>query len=186
MSTADTLAQDVATFIRLHRERWEGRGQSSIVMHEEQMERFFSEVGAAYVGDGRFRLILLEVEGRPIAAQIHAAAGGEVLFLNGGWDEAHAKFSPSVLCLLATLEDAFERGDRRLDLAPGAQQYKLRMADGDDPVAWTLLLLPRARLPLSVARTAPMLAKRRAIRFTKRALSDEQVQRLRALRQRGG
>jgi CelD/BcsL family acetyltransferase involved in cellulose biosynthesis len=182
ISTQETLRGDLDAFFRLHRSRWEGRGPSSIVESEDGVHAMLADVGAELLDGGRFRLILLELGGEPIAAQIHAAAGGEVLFLNGGWDERFARLSPSVLCLLAALEDAFARGDRRMDLAPGVQPYKLRMADGDDPVAWTLLMLPGPRLPLTYARTAPMLARRRLIELANRTLSEEQKDRLRRVR----
>jgi CelD/BcsL family acetyltransferase involved in cellulose biosynthesis len=182
LSTSGTVRQDVETFIRLHRGRWEGRGVSSIVRHESQVQALLTEVGETHADDGIFRLVALEIDGKPIAAQVHVAVGGEVLFWNGGWDEEYAEFNPSVLCLLAAIEDAFARGDRRCDLGPGAQPYKLRIADGNDPIAWTLLMLPGARLPLTLARTAPMLAKRRFLGLAKRSLTPTQVDRLRELR----
>ena len=183
-ATYDTLRADVDSFLRLHRGRWEGRGDSSIVAQEDRARAFFIEAGEAYVRDGRFRLFILELDGLPIAAQMYAAAGAEVLALNTGWDESYAKLSPTTMCFLGVLEDAFARGDRRIDLAPGALPHKTSLADGDDPVAWTLLMLPGARLPFTVARTAPMIGKRWAVRCAKRALEDEQIDQMRALRAR--
>jgi len=184
ISTGATVRQDVETLIALHRGRWEGRGSSSIVQFEQQTQAVLGEVGEAHADDGIFRLVLLELEGKAIAAQLHMGLGGEVLFWNGGWDEDYASFNPSVLCLLAALEDAFARGDRRLDLGPGAQPYKLRMAEGNDPLAWTVLMVPGARLPLTLARTMPMVAKRRSLTLAKHALPAERVDRLRELRTR--
>jgi CelD/BcsL family acetyltransferase involved in cellulose biosynthesis len=184
ISTQATLREDVATFLRLHKSRWNGRGESGIVAVEEGMRALLTDVGAELMDEGHLRLILLELDGEPIAAQLNAAAGGEVLCMNGGWDERFAKLAPSLLCQLAGLEDAFIRGDRRLDMGPGTQRFKWRMADGNEPVAWTILMLPRLRLPLTYARTAPMLARRRVIGAAKRSLSDEQAARLRGLRGR--
>jgi CelD/BcsL family acetyltransferase involved in cellulose biosynthesis len=89
-----------------------------------------------------------------------------------------------MLGILDALEECFERGDARLNLGPGEQPYKLRFADGSDPVAWSLLLLPGRRLPLTAARVAPMIASRELRDFAKRVLDDEQSDRLRALRGR--
>lgn len=184
ITTMETLAQDAAAFVRLHSMRWKGSERSSIVALGQRMPALLEEVGREALASGAFRLHLLELEGEPIAAQLCAAAGGEVLFMNSGWDERHARLSPAILCMLAALQDAFARGDRRVDLASGTQPFKLRMADGDDPVTWTLLLAPGRRLALSYARTVPMLAAVRARRQAKRALSPQQLDRLRGLRER--
>jgi CelD/BcsL family acetyltransferase involved in cellulose biosynthesis len=183
-STPATLRADVATFLRLHAERWEGLGESSIVAQADGWAALYEEIGATQLDSGRLRLYLLELDGEPISAQAFAAAGGEVVHLNGGWDERHAKLKPSLLGILAGLEDAFVRGDRRLDLGPGVQPYKLRLADGNDPVAWTILIVPRPRMGLTLARVAPALARIAARESAKRALSAEQADKLRALRSR--
>jgi CelD/BcsL family acetyltransferase involved in cellulose biosynthesis len=183
-ASLETLPGDVDIFLRLHRERWEGHGQSSIVPVEAELKEILLDSGRQLLPEGHLRLIVLEIDGDAVAAQVNVAAGGEVLWLNAGWNERYAKLSPQLLCLLEGLDDAFRRGDRRYDLGPGQQHFKLRMADGNDPIAWTILMLPTSRLPLTLARTAPMLAKRRMTGFAKRALSGEQVDRLRGVRAR--
>ncbi len=184
VSTRDTLGKDVEALLSLHRARWSNRGRSEIVAYEEGVRRIFIQVGDALLDTGGFRLLVLEVDGQPIAAHVYAAAGGEVVFINGGWDERYAKLSPSVLCLLEAIEDAIRRGERRFDLGPGAQPYKLRIADGDDPVAWTMLMPAGRRLPATVARTIPMLGRRRVRDFAKRTIPPERQDRIRALRSR--
>ncbi len=184
MSTAETLSADVATFMRLHAARWEGRGESAIVVRERQLTAVYEEVAAAHLVAGRFRLYLVELDGEPVAAELLAAAGGEVASINGGWDERHARLGVSNFCMLHAIEDAFARGDARLDWGPGDQLFKRRFADGDDPVCWTLLLVPRARLPLTLARVAPTVMRVEAREALKRALPPERLERVRALRGR--
>jgi CelD/BcsL family acetyltransferase involved in cellulose biosynthesis len=127
---------------------------------------------------------MLEVGGQAISAQLFTTAGGEVMYVNGGWDEAFARLRPPMLAILDEVEAAFDRGERRLDLGPGEQPYKLRFADGNDPVAWTVLLVPGRRLAPTAARTAPLLSWMLVREALRRALSGEQVDRLRALRAR--
>ncbi|MDW5596351.1 GNAT family N-acetyltransferase [Conexibacter stalactiti] len=182
-ATQETLADDVASFLRLHLGRWEGRGSSSLSDVASQQE-LFVQVGRELLDSGRFRLRVLELDGEPISAQLFGEAGGEVVYCNGGWDERHARLRPAMLGILDALEECFERGDQRLNLGPGEQPYKLRFADGSDPVAWSLLLLPGRRLPLTLARVAPMVASRELRDFAKRVLDDEQSDRLRDLRRR--
>lgn len=186
VTTMETLTDDIASYIRLHKGRWAGRGTSSMVGIEDRMQALLIDLGTELLGDGHFRLLLLEADGEAIAAQVHLEAGGEVLFVNSGWDERFARFSPSVLCLLAALELGFARGDRRLDLGPGNHPYKLRMADGVDPTSSTILMLPGRRLPLTYARTAPLLIRWRAVNTAKRVLSSANVDRLRGVRARLG
>jgi CelD/BcsL family acetyltransferase involved in cellulose biosynthesis len=184
LADATTLHDDVAAFVRLHAGRWEDRGHSNLVALGERLPELLEDAGRALVDAGRFRLRMLELDGEPISAQLFLVAGGTVLYLNGGWDERHAKLKPSMLGLLDTVEEAFAHGQRRIDLGLGEQAYKLRFADGSDPVAWSILLAPGARRPLARAHIAPMLARYALRDAAKRVLSPEQADRLRALRGR--
>jgi CelD/BcsL family acetyltransferase involved in cellulose biosynthesis len=184
MATLETLDNDLDAFMRLHTSRWEGRGSSSIVARAEPMRAQFGDVGATHTESGRFRLWMLDVDGEPISAQLFLEAGGELLYMNGGWDERHARFKPAILGILYAIEDAFARGERRLDLAPGGQPYKLRFADGDDPVAWALVMLPGRRQPLTLARSTPLFLKVATRETAKRVLPEATVEHIRRRRKR--
>jgi CelD/BcsL family acetyltransferase involved in cellulose biosynthesis len=183
-ATRETLHDDMAAMVRLHAGRWEGRGASSIVAGGEALAAAYEAVGELLLDEGGFRLRMLELDGTPISAQLFAATGGEVIYLNGGWDEAFAQFKPAMLGILDAIEDGFARGDVRMDLGPGAQPYKLRFADGTDPVAWWVLIPAGRRFPLTAARTLPTTTWRELRDAAKRALPPERVDRLRALRRR--
>lgn len=183
-STQATLHDDIGALVRLHAGRWEGRGESSIVAAGAALAEAFEHVGRALLDDGGFRLRILELDGEPISAQLFAAAGGDVIYYNGGWDERHAEFKPAMLGILDAIEDAFARGEKRMDLGPGAQPYKLRFADGTDPLSWWILIPPGRRMPATLARTLPMTTWRELRTTAKRALPPERVERLRALRSR--
>lgn len=61
--------------------------------------------------------------------------------------------------MLFAVGDAMERGDRRMDLGPGAQDYKLRLADDEDVVD-PVTLVPRGlAYPLNRLRLAPYQAR---------------------------
>lgn len=183
-STQETLHDDIAALVRLHAGRWEGRGESSIVSGGAELAEAFETAGRLALDDGGFRLRILELDGEPISAQLFAAAGGDVIYYNGGWDERHAQYKPAMLGILDAIEDAFARGERRMDLGPGAQPYKLRFADGTDPLSWWVLIPPGRRMPATLARTLPMTTWRELRTAAKRALPPERVERLRALRRR--
>lgn len=184
MCTRATLQQDVATLLRLHGKRWESLGHSNLVARGERMGAMLLEVGERLIESERYRLMLLEVEGEPISAHLALAAGGDVLGVNGGWNDKFSRLSPTVVHCTYLIEDALARGERRIDLGLGEQSYKQRLADGDDPVAWVVLVPPGPRMPLTLARTAPMLARQAVRQGAKRALDDEQADRVRALRSR--
>src|SRR5271168_728655 len=179
-SSLDTLRSDIDIFVRLHRSRWEDRGSSSFEGLGAGLPAVLNDIGETLLQqEGRFRLRMIEVEGEPVSAQLFLAAGGRVLYINGGWDERFAKLKPSLLGILAAIEEAFERGDGRLDLGLGDQHYKLRFADTSDPVGWSMLIPAGVRLPLTLLRTAPLRGRAALQSTLKRRLSEQQFGKLR-------
>ncbi|HEU6446617.1 MAG TPA: GNAT family N-acetyltransferase [Gaiellaceae bacterium] len=125
----DTLDADLSAFACLHRARWEKRGGTAVLT--PGVERMLSAAGRR-LGPERFRLWLLELEGRPVCAEIVMAAGGRASFWLGGFDPAHARLQPSIQTMLRAIEQAFELGDETIDLGLGGQEFKYRLADGDE------------------------------------------------------
>jgi len=184
VATRATLAQDAATLTRLHTMRWDRRGHSNLAELGGCFTAFTIALGEQLLDDGRFALRVLELGGEPIGAQLFVRAGGTTLFVNGGWDERRAELKPSLLSLLDAVEEAFALGAERFDLGVGEQSYKLRFADGSAPLAWGVLMAPGARLPLTAARTLPALANALLRDSARRTLSEHQLDRLRATRDR--
>lgn len=158
--TADEAERDLAELVRLHLGRWDERGGSSAVGHGVQA--MLADAARALVPSGRMRIWSIELDGRAIASQLCLAAGGEVVYWNGGFDPAASDLKPGFLSLAAAVEDAFARGERRFDLGGGAQAYKLRLADSDHPIAWRTLFPRTARYPLTRLQVAPRHARERA------------------------
>jgi CelD/BcsL family acetyltransferase involved in cellulose biosynthesis len=183
-STLETLGSDVDAFMRLHTERWEHRGESQLVSMSDRLPAMLEDLGHSLLGDERFHLIVLEVGGEPISAQLFLTAGGHVLYVNGGWDERFAKLKPSMLGILTMIERAFARGERDVDLGLGSQPYKLRFADDDYRVVWMILMPVGVRLPITGLRTTPMLAQAGLRNALKHRISRERIDRYRGLRSR--
>jgi CelD/BcsL family acetyltransferase involved in cellulose biosynthesis len=151
--TPEEVERDLSEFIRLHNARWDWRGGSmSLTPGSDAMLR---EAGRELVGKGRFRLVTITLDGRVINAQLHVAAGGEVSYWNGGFDDEFAPFKPSFVGLLHAIGDALERGDVRFDLGPGAQDYKYRLADSEDLLERVTLIPPGPRYLAARALWAP-------------------------------
>lgn len=185
VSTPETLRSDVDVFMRLHTSRWQDRGRSSFVALGEQMPAMLSDLGAALLQrKGRFRLLLLEIDGEPVSAQLFLVAGAHVLYVNGGWDEGFARLKPAMLTILWAIEEAFSQGDICVDLGTVEQPYKQRFADGDAPVTWTILLPVRPRMALTCLSVAPTVGRSTLRNTILRRMSVTQVNRVRELRER--
>src|SRR5207249_4272265 len=134
-----SVADGVRSFARLHRSRWDPRGGSAVL--NPGVERML-EAAAPALGPSRLRLHLTLLDGRPISAHVFVAAGGEVSYWLGGFDDSVAREHPSMLTLLAALEGAWDHGDARFDFGGGAQPYKFRFAEDQDILRW-VTLVPR-------------------------------------------
>lgn len=158
ISDPDELTSALEAMMDLHTSRWEGRGESSLkppgvteMLHE----------AAELLGPDRLRLWAAEIDGEPISVQLFLAAGTEVKYWNGGWSEEHADLKPSMLTILAALEDAISRGEHRLDLGVGAHQYKQRFADGQDMLSWGGIIMRGLRWPRTRTEFIPMILRYR-------------------------
>ncbi len=183
-STRETLAADIRTLLRLHAMRWESRGVSKLLALGDRFVLMLEDVGTELLPENRFRLRLLEIDGEPVCAQLYLVAGGNLLYFNSGWDERFAHMKPSMIGIFGCIEDAFALGENKLDLGPGEQSYKLRFADGNDPVAWNVLMLPSQRLPLTYVKVLPALIGSRLREDARRVLGDDGFERLAAARGR--
>jgi CelD/BcsL family acetyltransferase involved in cellulose biosynthesis len=181
--TPEEAERDLAEMVRLHHGRWDARGGSSAL--GRGMEEMLAEAARALVPAERMRIWSIELDGRTIASQLCLAAGGEVVYWNGGFDPAASDLKPGFLALAAAVEDAFARGERRFDLGGGAQSYKLRLADDDHPIAWRTLFPRTARYPLTRLQVTPRHARERAREAAQR-LDPETRRRVKRLLLRRG
>jgi CelD/BcsL family acetyltransferase involved in cellulose biosynthesis len=169
--------------MRLHLGRWEGRGGSGLA-HVEGFGPLLLDAARELLPQERFRLFLVEVAGRAIGAGLFFAAGGEVHYFNGGFDEEFARHKPALQTILSALEDAFGRGERRLDMAGGAQPYKLRFADSEAPLTWVNLRPRTARYPLTRAQLLRQDARWYALKAFRSLPEERREQVKRLLRRR--
>jgi CelD/BcsL family acetyltransferase involved in cellulose biosynthesis len=133
LAGSETFSRDLEAFARLHRARWSGRGGSGILT--ESVERMVTSA-AERLGENRFRIWVLELDGRPVAVEILVAAGGTATFWLGGFEAEHGRLQPSIQIMLRAIEHAFEVGDDVVDLGEGGQDFKYRLADGEEELAW--------------------------------------------------
>jgi CelD/BcsL family acetyltransferase involved in cellulose biosynthesis len=174
----EELARDLEAFAALHRVRWDKWGGSGVL--DARVERMLAQVGARLIGEGRFRLWSIDLDGRTISSHLFLVAGGEVSYWLGGFDDQDTRIRrPAIMTIRSALEHAFSVGDHRVDLGPGGQSYKYEFSQTASSVEWILLIRPGwrsllARAQLARLRARIVLAQRlppRAKRLVRRALA---------------
>lgn len=181
-STRATLRADAEAFADLHAARWKDRGWSRLADLGERLPDWLEELGSSLIDSGRFRMCVLEVAGSPVCVDFGLLAGRELAAVNSGWDERYAKLAPAKLAVLRVVQGAYERGCERVHLGVGEKANKLRLANGNDPVAWTIFMPPSSRLPRTYGGALPALLRRRASDAAERALPADKLEALRRLR----
>ena len=79
---------------------------------------------------GWLRLLILDLDDRPVAARYEFAYRGRVFdYLPGHHPDLH-RYSVGLVLLSHCVETAIERGEQELDLLRGDEQYKFRWASG--------------------------------------------------------
>lgn len=156
------VEEALGAFARLHHGRWKQRGGSGVLNAE--VEQMLSEAGGHLGGDRRLRLWELVVDGKAIASHLFVAAGGEVSYWLGGFDDAWSAQQPSLQLLVAAIRHAREMGEDRMDLGGGGQPYKYRLANSEEQLEWHFIVrrgrrYPRARLAVAAPRWRRRVAR---------------------------
>jgi len=178
LAEPEAIAAALPDLARLHHMRREPRGGSAVL--DDRGLRMLAVAAGELAPAGR--LWISQVAGREgtVAALLFVAAGGTGAYWNGGFDDAWGRSRPRLQALLAAVEEAVGRGLRELDLGPGDQHYKGRLADRRRELV-SVSLRPRdSRYPLTAARLAPSDLRARL----QRALSEEQKARIRRVLRR--
>lgn len=130
--TADeqTLAHDLRVLIDLHNLRWDGTTEvfsgARVAMHRELAGRFLAR--------GWLRLRVLQLDGRPVAANYALRVGGGEWYYQAGRDPRLAPRSVGAVLQAECIRLACEEGAREYRMLRGDQRYKLSWANRDAPV----------------------------------------------------
>jgi CelD/BcsL family acetyltransferase involved in cellulose biosynthesis len=163
-SSVDEARVALEAFFALHYSRWKPRGGSGVL--NRCVEAMLRDVADELAEQRRFRVWTIAVDDVVISAQIFVAAGGEVAYWLGGFDESWSRLGPSIQTVIKALEHAWSVGDRRLDLGAGAQDYKYSFADGQDVLEWVTLAPRAVRYPLTRLQLMPRhMRERVAVRL---------------------
>jgi CelD/BcsL family acetyltransferase involved in cellulose biosynthesis len=174
------IAAALPDLARLHHMRREPRGGSAVL--DDRGLRMLTVAAGELAPAGRLWISQVAGPEGTVAALLFVAAGRTGAYWNGGFDDAWGRSRPGLQSLLAAVEQAVGRGLSELDLGPGDQHYKGRLADRRRELV-SVSLRPRdARYPLTAAWLAPSDLRARL----RRDLSEEQKARIRRLLRRPG
>ena len=176
--TPEEIKAAITEFARLHNARWDWRGGSTALT--PGTDAMLADVGRDLAESNRFQLLSLVLDGKTINSQLFLAAGSEVSYWNGGFDDDYANYKPSLVSLVETVRTSLELGHTRFDLGPGSQEYKHRFSDSEDKLLWMTLIPRTARYaPARVAFAPKQVRHAVAARMTR-----EQKDRVRELMER--
>jgi len=136
--STDPLA-DLELFIDLHQKRWGERGLFPPTRGGEQSRVLVRRLLELFGPGGPFRLTILTVGERPIAAGLHFETETDLFYYNAGIDPDARELSPGVLMIHAYVRRALERGLRRMDFLRGDEPYKYEWGAVDEPIQRVLL-----------------------------------------------
>ena len=113
-----------ATLVELHNRRRRGLGQCGAFEDADFLE-FHRAVLPEMLQSRQLRLSLVELDGRPIAAEYILRDDQTWLAYQSGLDPASIEHGPGNLSLMLSVQEAIRHGARRLDFLRGEEPYKL-------------------------------------------------------------
>lgn len=118
-------ARDLDIVLRLEGSGWKRR-EGSAVLSDSRSDALYREFAASAAARGWLRLYLLELDGRPIAADLGCAFAGGGFLLKTGFDESYSRFSPGLVLRGEVLQASIDEGLEHYDFLGGPDSYKLR------------------------------------------------------------
>ena len=133
IETPETVEAGFAVCVELHQLRRQSMGEAGSFADDRYLA-FHREVSRSFAVRGWLRLLLLDLDERPVAARYEFAYRGRVFdYLPGHHPDLH-RDSVGLVLLSHCVETAIERGDSELDLLRGDEAYKFRWASGTRPL----------------------------------------------------
>lgn len=136
----DELPAAVTDVVRLHEQRWRGRGGSR--MMSAGLRSLLRELAERPETVPSFRVVVLRVGDRTVGGGAHLTTGSRQYAWFHGFDADAARFSPGHLLLTEVIRQASEGDARTIDLGHGSQEYKKTVANAGETIEWVSLVAP--------------------------------------------
>ncbi len=105
---------------------------------------FFIEMTERFSDDRRLRLVLVELDGAPIAFTLTLTLGRSTIYWLTGYDHAFHRLSPGRAALLDVIRFAFDQNLAEVDFMQGDEPYKSRWETGRRQVVSFDMVINRA------------------------------------------
>ena len=122
--TTGQLRYFLDALYRLHGLRWQKVNRKGVFC-SPQRRVFYEVVSEKLLQAGRLNFWLLELNGRPVAADFFPCFRGTTSAVQGGWDPEYAVYGVGQVLTSYELEKAIEEGYRAVDCLEGDNAYKL-------------------------------------------------------------
>jgi CelD/BcsL family acetyltransferase involved in cellulose biosynthesis len=126
--------------VRVESSGWKARNGSSLT-HRQHLRHFFLNYATRASQSGVTRFAFLDVNDRPIAAQLMVEYSERLWILKIGYDEAWSRCSPGWLLIAETMRYAFERNLKSYEFL-GSDEPWLHRWDTDDRRCSTVIGYP--------------------------------------------
>jgi CelD/BcsL family acetyltransferase involved in cellulose biosynthesis len=160
-TTSEAVLGDLPDAFALHHMRWQGRPDGS-TFGLAAGQRFQRVALPQLADEGRFAMLTLRLDGRPIAFHCWFVAGTSIYLHRNAFDATLSRYGPGLVALRRSLAAASERGARRVEYLGGAEQFKRDLADRFEPLhqGFGLARGPAGRAYVARAQLAIALRKR--------------------------
>lgn len=122
-ATPDTAPALMDHLVRLHGERWTGRGEPG-VLADATVRAFHASAWPGLIEGGLLRLHALHLDDRVAGVHYGFAHGARAYAYLGGFDPAFSFESPGTLLMGHAIEEALGRGAREFHFLRGREAYK--------------------------------------------------------------
>ena len=129
MIQPEEICKAVPLVIELHRHRAENEEVGKIHwshITEEKHERFLIEYLPELAKRGEAFIVIMEIDDRPIAAQIFLCFDNVLTFYYSGFRTAWHPYSPLFIVTTEVIKWAIERGIRGINFLPNDELWKSR------------------------------------------------------------
>ena len=129
----ETVLADLPDAFALHRLRWQGRPDGS-TFGLPAGQRFQRIALPQLADEGRFAMLTMRLDGRPIAFHSWFIVGSSIYLHRNAFDAELSRYGPGLVALRHSLAAASEAGATRVEYLGGAEQFKRDLADRFEPL----------------------------------------------------
>jgi CelD/BcsL family acetyltransferase involved in cellulose biosynthesis len=121
--SADTLDLYLDAFFRLHRARWESRGEPG-VLKNNRIQEFHRQAAPGLLKLGALRMYTLRLDGRIIAIYLGFLCARRAYFYLSGFDPETSALNPGTLLVGHAIAEAAHERAVSFDFLRGCEPYK--------------------------------------------------------------